>query len=229
VWKRAAVLLGPPLLAAAVYVGSAYHPFVYDDVRLVVQNPSLRDLSNFRFVLLYQPFRPVVNVSYALDYWFWQLEPVGYHLTNVSLHSLNTLLLFLLCARLPGAGRTAAPADGSRAVAALAATLFAVHPLASKAVGYVSARILAFHLPLFAVVGAGRVATLPLPRDRTRAESPRCRQPARHLPRPDRRARRGAAGLRRSARTRPKLCASAQQPAHARRARSWEPTMRHPG
>jgi tetratricopeptide (TPR) repeat protein len=130
-WARAALLLGPPLLAAAVYLGAIHNPFVYDDVRVVVENPSLRDLSNFRFVLLFQPFRPVVNLSYALDYWFWQLEPVGYHLTNTLLHSLNTLLFFLLCVRLPNTGR---------GVAALAAALFAVHPLASESVGYVSAR-----------------------------------------------------------------------------------------
>jgi tetratricopeptide (TPR) repeat protein len=73
----------------------------------------------------------VVNVSYALDYHFWQLEPLGYHLTNTLLHSLNALLFFLLCVRLPKA---------NGAVAALAAALFAVHPLASEAVGYVSGR-----------------------------------------------------------------------------------------
>jgi len=131
VGTRAALLLGPPLLAAAVYVGAFHNPFVYDDMRTVVENPSLGDFSNFRFVLLYQPFRPLVNLSYALDHWFWQLEPIGYPLTNTLLHSLNMLLFFLLCVRLPGTGR---------AVAALAAALFAVHPLATESVGYVSAR-----------------------------------------------------------------------------------------
>jgi hypothetical protein len=50
VCKRAAMLLEPPLLAAAVYAGAIHNPFVYDDVPMVVDNPSLRDRSNFRFV-----------------------------------------------------------------------------------------------------------------------------------------------------------------------------------
>src|SRR5262249_35854632 len=84
--------------------------------------------------------RPLVNASYALDYRLWGLAPFGYHLTSLLLHCLNALLLFLLCDRLPGAGAAEARAGArsGRAVAALAAPLFAVHPLMSEAVGYVA-------------------------------------------------------------------------------------------
>jgi hypothetical protein len=39
------MLLGSPLLAAAVYAGAVDNPFVYDDERMVVENPSLPDLA----------------------------------------------------------------------------------------------------------------------------------------------------------------------------------------
>jgi len=45
-------------------------------------------------------YRPVVTLSYFVDYFFWHLNPLGYHLTNLLLHSLNSVLLFFLFTRL---------------------------------------------------------------------------------------------------------------------------------
>ena len=143
--KRWALLLGPMLLAVLVYSNALRNPFVYDDHRMVVENPSLRDLGNPLFVLVFQPFRPAVNASYALDHALWGLEPFGYHLTSLLLHCLNVALLFRLIASLPGTGASgpqaaaAARAPG-RGVAALAAALFAVHPMGTESVGYVASR-----------------------------------------------------------------------------------------
>ena len=140
--KRWAWLVGPVLLAALAHANALHNPFVYDDHRMVVDNPSLRDLSNPLFVLVFQPFRPVVNVSYALDHALHGLDPFGYHLTSLLLHCLDTALLFLLIAGI-GAGRGPRagepPAPGPE-VAALAAALFAVHPMATESVGYVAGR-----------------------------------------------------------------------------------------
>ena len=55
------------LLACVAYLNALNNPFVYDDHDTVVANASLVDLSNVRFILVYSPFRPVANVSYALD------------------------------------------------------------------------------------------------------------------------------------------------------------------
>jgi len=142
--KRWAMLWGPVLLAALVYANALWNPFVYDDHRMVVDNPSLRELSNPLFVLVFQPFRPLVNASYALDFALSGLHPFGYHVTSLLLHCLNVALLFRLIAglgaataRTPRAGLPAAP---GRSVAAFAAALFAVHPMATESVGYVAGR-----------------------------------------------------------------------------------------
>ena len=137
--RRWIALVGLLLLAAAVHANALHNPFVYDDHRMVVDNPSLRDPSNARFVLAFQPFRPLVNASYALDYALSGLEPFGYHRTSLVLHCLNTALLFLLIAGLGAAPRGSRAGPGLE-VAAFAAALFAVHPMATETVGYVAGR-----------------------------------------------------------------------------------------
>jgi cytochrome c-type biogenesis protein CcmH/NrfG len=130
-----------PFLAAAAacaaYINALDNPFVYDDHDTVVANASLVDLSNVRFLLIYSPFRPVINLSYALDRALWGLAPFGYHLTNLALHAIAVVLLFALLRRLFEDARVATRAD---VLAFAGAALFAVHPLQSEAVAYVSGR-----------------------------------------------------------------------------------------
>ena len=41
-------------------------------------------------------YRPVVTLSYFIDYAFWKLNPFGFHFTNTLLHTFNSVLLFFL-------------------------------------------------------------------------------------------------------------------------------------
>jgi protein O-mannosyl-transferase len=124
-------------LACAAYLNALDNPFVYDDHDTVTGNRSLADLSNLRFILVYTPFRPLVNASYALDRWLWDYRPFGYHLTNIMLHAAVVVLLYAWIRRLlSDAGRE----EDSRMPAFAGAAFFAVHPLQSEAVGYISGR-----------------------------------------------------------------------------------------
>ena len=133
-------------LSVLVYLNALNNPFVYDDHDTVVANPSLVDPANIRFVLVHSPFRPVVNVSYAIDRALWGTQPFGFHLTNVILHAVVVALLYALAtvALADARARTGAINGGAgsrdRWWAFTAAALFAVHPLMSEAVGYVSGR-----------------------------------------------------------------------------------------
>ena len=125
------------VLACLAYLNALDNPFVYDDHDTVLANRSLVDLSNLRFILVYTPFRPLVNASYALDRWIWDYRPFGYHLTSVALHALTVVLLYVWMRRIlddttPGADATLPAFAG--------AALFAVHPIQTEAVGYVSGR-----------------------------------------------------------------------------------------
>jgi protein O-mannosyl-transferase len=135
------------LLASAVYINALDNPFVYDDTFTVTRNPSIVDPTNIRFLLAYTPFRPIVNISYAIDLAIWGYRPVGFHVTNVAIHATVAVLLYRLLSRLLADVRTRSgqPLEPHVALAEtwaafIPAALFAVHPIFTEAVAYVSGR-----------------------------------------------------------------------------------------
>jgi protein O-mannosyl-transferase len=126
-WLLAGVAVA---LAGLVYVNALDNPFVYDDRRLVVENRSLRDPLDLYAVAVHEATRPVVNLSYAIDRKVWGPKPFGFHVTNVLLHMITVALLFDFTRR----------TTGRRLAAFIAAALFAVHPMMTQAVGYISGR-----------------------------------------------------------------------------------------
>src|SRR3954447_7500610 len=139
--RRLRLILGcvPPALAVLVYLNGLSNPFVYDDQTTVLFNPSLENLSNVRFILLYNLFRPVVNVSYAIDRAAWGFSSFGFHVTNVALHAAVVALFYGLCTRLlSDVSRDDEPRPEWPAF--FASALYAVHPLMTEGAGYVSGR-----------------------------------------------------------------------------------------
>lgn len=126
------------------YLNALNNPFVYDDIRMVLQNPSIQDVTAVRSIVFREVTRPLVNFSYAIDRAIWGVEPVGFHLTSVLLHTLNVWLLFTLMWRLADdrLNRTGGGAAPVRVTAAAfaAAAAFGLHPMMTQAVGYVSGR-----------------------------------------------------------------------------------------
>jgi len=123
------------LLTIAVYGNSLVNGFVWDDEFIIVNDPAVRGVSGAPTLMLspdvVKPYyRPLNRASYLLDHRLFGMRPAGFHAVNVVIHLLNVLFLFLLGLRLFPA---AAPA-------ALAAALFAVHPVNAEAVNFLSAR-----------------------------------------------------------------------------------------
>ena len=92
----------------------AYQPvwhagFIWDDDYYVTNNLTLRSLDGLRqiwFNLAATPqYYPLVHTSFWLEYHLWGLNPLGYHIANVLLHSLAAILLWRVLVRLqlPGA------------------------------------------------------------------------------------------------------------------------------
>ena len=130
------------LLAILVYANAWHNPFVYDDYHTVVANASLDRLADIRTVVLHDVARPMVNLSYAIDRAVWGTAPPGFHMTSVLLHALNALLLLILARRIAedSAIRLSSESGASGLAAFASASLFAVHPMMSEAVGYISGR-----------------------------------------------------------------------------------------
>lgn len=144
-------------LALLAAVALAYAPaltggFVWDDEPLVQRNALIRSPAlvgeAFRHGLfaenpLSTHYRPLQTVTYILDYWCWELNPFGYHLTNVLLQGFAAGLLYLLLCRLLGA-TLLRPAETTRGTmddtAFVVALLWAVHPAHNAAVAYIAGR-----------------------------------------------------------------------------------------
>ena len=124
----------------AAYANSLDNGFHYDDEHSIQRNIHIRDLGNIP-LFFKDPstfsvdhdkgmFRPLLLVTYALNYAWGGYEVFGYHLVNLALHAATACLVMWL-ARLFGGG-------GGWALGA--GLLFAVHPVCSEPVNYISSR-----------------------------------------------------------------------------------------
>ncbi|MBC7822228.1 MAG: hypothetical protein IAG10_35535, partial [Planctomycetaceae bacterium] len=132
------------LLLVLLTHGRSWHgEFVLDDSGTVLRNNSIRDLSNLSAVLRDGEFttvagRPLLNLSFAINYALGGIRPEGYHLVNYFIHVTVALMLLALMRRvllLFSATRTAA-----FPLALIISLLWCVHPLTINAVSYVSQR-----------------------------------------------------------------------------------------
>ena len=131
------------LLGGALYLNALHNPFVYDDARTVVDNGSIVSLRDVASIVLFDSTRPLTNFSFAVDRAIWGEAPFGFHLTSVLLHVLNVMLVFLITSRIwrdTRESQSQASDANDTLVATGAAVLFAVHPLMSEAVVYISSR-----------------------------------------------------------------------------------------
>jgi protein O-mannosyl-transferase len=137
-----AALAGVAVVAFAVHARSISFGFVdLDDRDLIVDDQAFlvraADLvrafgrSYLHVVDARHPYyRPLVTASYLLDAQWSGVHPFGYHLTNVLLHVLASILCLALLLRLGFAPLAAV----------LAALLFAVHPAVGSAVAWIPGR-----------------------------------------------------------------------------------------
>jgi len=144
---------------------------IWDDQYLSYDNPFIKSplliLEAFRHYLFLDSFaghyRPAQNISFIVDYFFWNTDSYGFHLTNVLLHASSSVLLYFLLRQLFASlflRRVAVPVrDRAQrrlpwlSMAAFSvAMIWVVHPVHSAAVDYISGRAdsLAF---LFASAG----------------------------------------------------------------------------
>lgn len=138
------------VVGALVYANTLRHEFVWDD--LITLDSRIRfwrspldafvepaDVPGFPGV-----YRPLTFASFWIDQWLWWRNPLGFHLVSVALHVVNGALVYAL-ARALACGRAPSTAG---------ALLFAVHPIHTEAVAWVTARVdvLATTFTLIAVV-----------------------------------------------------------------------------
>ena len=129
-----------PLAVFLVHAHSLGNGFHYDDGHSLLRNPHIRSLDNlpaffsdprtFSENPAYAMYRPLVLVTYALNYAWGAYNPTGYQLFNLVIHCLVTLLVYVLLKQLQ------LPSGPSL----LGSLLFGLHPVQTEPINYISSR-----------------------------------------------------------------------------------------
>ena len=149
------LVLGTLVLGVAVfgvYYPAAHGPFVFDDSATITDNPSIRQLwplvgSGESTGPLNPPKlapvhgRPLVNLSFAVNYYFGGLDPFGYRVVHVVVHLLSAMLLWAIVARTLRLDYFQGRFDRvAQPLSFAAALVWALHPLNTESVVYVTQR-----------------------------------------------------------------------------------------
>ena len=134
-FSAAAVLCA--LVAASLYANTLDCGMCFDDETAIIDNKDLRPETPWSNLLWndfwgvpmqssdsHKSYRPLCVATFRLNYLIHELEPMGYHLVNVLLHSAVCYLYVLLCGVI----------FGDVWPALIAGLLFAVHPIHTEAV-----------------------------------------------------------------------------------------------
>lgn len=137
--------LAAPILILAVL--SAYAEILYqgvfqfDDYNVIVGNPNVHHLQDW-FHALGHGIRPLLKLSYTLNWIMGNGDILHFQLSNLFIHGINTGLVFLLSRRFIENHPKIHPETRSRApeIACLSAAIFALHPIQTEAISYISGR-----------------------------------------------------------------------------------------
>lgn len=140
-------------LVAAGYAPIVNLSFLSDDwavIRLVTLPDAVtnwsRNLNDFYTPLFDRSskYRPLYSMSFALDFWLYGTNSVGYHLTNIALHVFSSFFVYLLALEL-------VPGERRREISITAGALFALYPVHPEAVTWIAGRVdliaAVFYLP----------------------------------------------------------------------------------
>ena len=154
--KRRFALLAIVIAVAAIYAPAVRNGFVWDDTALILRDPLIRSwqlipegFNHFLFVdaTASNFYRPIQRLTYTIEYGLFMVRPAPYHLTNIALHAGAAMALLFFAETLFLS--FAIPPRRSLCLASIASFIWAIHPVHSAAVDYVSGRA----DPLAAVFG----------------------------------------------------------------------------
>lgn len=142
------------VVTGAAYARSFAGGWISDDGTAIAENVAIRSLAPAKLYEMFTTrgdgvnFIPLNFLSLAIDYQLWGLDPAGFHLTNLLLHLANAVAIYALLMRL----------GESHGLAAVAALLWAVHPVQVESVAWISERknvlsTLFFLLAFYAYLG----------------------------------------------------------------------------
>ncbi len=120
---------------SVVYMPALQNGFAWDDENYIATNRMVQKLSPLNIKKMFTTFffgnyHPLTLLSFALEYRFFGLNPPAYHATNIIIHLMNCVLVFLLIYML----------SKNAAISCIVALLFGIHPLHVESVAWISGR-----------------------------------------------------------------------------------------
>src|SRR6266571_3867196 len=119
----------------------------WDDDKNLLKNPHYRGLGWSQLRWMWTAFHlghyiPLTWMTFGLDYLLWGMNPVGYHLTNLLLHTANAVVFFFVVHRILTRALPSPSERGDALVisAGVAALVFAIHPLRVESVAWATER-----------------------------------------------------------------------------------------
>lgn len=136
------------LLTATAFSPALHNGWVsWDDEQNFLSNPHYRGLGPSHLSWMWTTFHmghyvPLSWMTLGLDYELWGMQPMGYHLTSLLLHSVNGVLVYLLARRLLLLASPVLAHDARVLLtsSAFAALFYSVHPLRVESVAWVTER-----------------------------------------------------------------------------------------
>ncbi len=133
------------ILVSLLYFNSLGNQFTNWDDGMIYQNSTIRDLSwkGIKRIFTHEKantYQPIRMLSYAVDYRFWKLNPIGYRITNILFYILTCIMVFLTLRYLSANLRENVSSDSHERVALFGSFLFAAHPVHVEAVTWLAAR-----------------------------------------------------------------------------------------
>ena len=131
------------LLGFIIYSNSFNCSFHFDDNQNILNNVKIRDLWNVKAWWEYSPSRAIGFLTFALNYHFSQYSVWSYHLVNLSIHLINSCLVWWLTLLIfsSPALRDHPLYRQKKMIAFFTALLFVSHPLATQSVTYIIQRV----------------------------------------------------------------------------------------
>lgn len=136
-WQNTVIVLGILIITFIAFSPSLKNEFTnWDDPKYIQDNIHIKTLNADKIKRHFTTFTdsnylPFVLISFSIEYHFAGMDPTLYHLTNVILHILNTLFVFLFIYYLSGRRRE---------VAIIVALGFGIHPMHVESVSWITER-----------------------------------------------------------------------------------------
>src|SRR2546421_11526812 len=136
-WLAVGICFSLMVLVWLVFGQTLWHDFVnYDDPRYVYENTKITgglSISGTAWAFTHihsMNWHPLTTISHMLDCQLYGVKAGGHHFTNVLLHSIAAMLLFIALLEMTGAFWRSA----------FVAAVFAIHPLHVESVAWIAER-----------------------------------------------------------------------------------------